>query len=83
MAPNAPYFAIISDLYGKRTGAATGIMVTFFSASGLLMPVIVGLLTDLNGSFAAAFILMASIVASGALGLLLFARPKRVTPVNR
>ena len=76
MAPNAPYYSIISDLYRERTGAATGIMITFFSASGLLMPLIVGLLTDLNGSFAAAFILMASIVASGALGLLLFARPK-------
>lgn len=80
MAPNAPYFAIISDLYEKRTGAATGIMVTFFSASGLLMPVIVGLLTDLNGSFAAAFILMASIVASGSAGMFLFARPETHPP---
>ena len=75
MAPNAPYYSIISDLYRERTGAATGIMITFFSASGLLMPVIVGLLTDLNGSFDAAFILMASIVASGAVGMYLFARP--------
>ncbi|MEE2680901.1 MAG: MFS transporter [Planctomycetota bacterium] len=79
MAPNAPYYSIISDLYRERTGAATGIMITFFSASGLLMPVIVGLLTDLNGSFAAAFILMASIVASGALGMFLFARPQTIT----
>ena len=75
MAPNAPYYSIISDLYRERTGAATGIMITFFSASGLLMPVIVGLLTDLNKSFDAAFILMASIVASGAAGMYFFARP--------
>lgn len=78
MAPNAPYYSIISDLYRERTGAATGIMITFFSASGLLMPVTVGLLTDLNGSFAAAFILMASIVASGAVGMFLFAKPDSV-----
>ena len=83
MAPNAPYYSIISDLFRERTGAATGIMITFFSASGLLMPVIVGWLTDLNGSFDAAFILMASIVASGAVGLFLFARPDRGTCAGR
>ena len=80
MAPNALYYSIVSDLYRERTGAATGIMITFFSAAGLLMPVIVGLLTDLNGSFSAAFILMASIVATGALSLLFFAHPKTPPP---
>jgi predicted MFS family arabinose efflux permease len=82
MAPNAPYYSIISDLYRERTGAATGIMITCFSASGLLMPVIVGMLTDLNGNFAAAFILMAAIVASGALGMFLFARPKMMASMG-
>ena len=76
MAPNAPYYSILTDLYGERTGAATGIMITFFSASGLLLPVVIGLLTDSSGSFDSTFMLIAAIVASGALGMFIFARPK-------
>ena len=75
MAPNAPFYSILTDLYGERTGAATGVMITFFSASGLLLPTLIGLLTDSSGSFDSAFILMAAIVASGAMGMFFFARP--------
>lgn len=76
MAPNAPYYSILTDQYGERTGAATGVMITFFSASGLLLPVIIGVLTDSSGSFDSTFLLIAAIVASGAMGMFLFARPK-------
>ena len=76
MAPNAPYYSILTDQDGERTGAATGVMITFFSASGLLLPVTIGLLTDSSGSFASTFLLIAGIVASGALGMFFFARPK-------
>jgi ACS family hexuronate transporter-like MFS transporter len=76
MAPNAPYYSILSDLFEDRTGSATGVMVTFFSASGLLLPVVIGLLTDSSGSFDSTFILIAAIVASGAVGMFIFARPK-------
>ena len=75
MAPNAPFYSILTDLYGERTGAATGVMITFFSASGLLLPTLIGLLTDSSGSFDSAFMLMAAIVASGAMGMFFFARP--------
>ena len=76
MAPNAPYYSILTDQFGERTGAATGVMITFFSASGLLLPVVIGLLTDSSGSFDSTFILIAIIVGSGALGMFCFARPK-------
>ena len=76
MAPNALYYSILIYLYDKQTGAATGFMITFFSISGLLLPTIIGWLTDLTGSFVSAFILMASIVLSGALGLFFFARSR-------
>ena len=75
MAPNAPYYSIITDQYGEQTGAATGVMITFFSASGVLLPLVIGLLTDSSGSFDSTFILIGSIVASGALGMFIFARP--------
>jgi ACS family hexuronate transporter-like MFS transporter len=74
MAPNAPYYSILTDLFGSRSGAATGVMVTFFSASGFLLPVTIGLLTEQNGNFDSAFLLIAAIVGSGSLGMFLFAR---------
>ena len=74
MAPNAPYYSILTDLFGDRSGAATGIMVTFFSASGFLLPVIIGLLADQSGNFDSAFLLIACIVGSGSLGMFFFAR---------
>ena len=79
MSANGPYYSICTDLFPHGAGAATGIMVTFFSASGVVVPYVVGWLTDqFQGKFAAAFVMLAAIVASGALGMLLFARPGRV-----
>ncbi len=74
MSPNGPYYSICSDLFPRQSGAATGILVTFFSASGVIMPWLVGWLTETFGGFDVAFGVMAGIVASGALGMLLFAR---------
>jgi len=74
MSPNGPYYSICSDLFSRQTGAATGIIVTFFSASGVITPWLVGWLTDTFGNFDAAFIMLAVTVASGAVGMLLFAR---------
>jgi nitrate/nitrite transporter NarK len=75
MSANGPYYSICTDLFENSAGAATGIMVTFFSASGILIPFLVGWLIDVTMSFDGAFIMLAAVVASGALGLLLFARP--------
>ena len=77
MSPNGPYYSICSDLFPRQAGAATGIIVTFFSASGVITPWRVGWLTDTFGGFDVAFAVMAVIVASGALGMLLFARGER------
>ena len=76
MAANGPYYSVCTDLFAEQAGAATGILVTFFSASGVITPFVIGWLTDATTSFATGFLLLASVVASGALGLLLFAKPK-------
>ena len=77
MAANAPYYSICTDLFKRNAAAATGIMVTFFSISGLVTPVLTGWLTDVFGGFDAAFAALAIFVASGSLGMLLFAHPDR------
>jgi nitrate/nitrite transporter NarK len=76
MSANGLYYSICTDLFSKSAGAATGIIVTFFSASGVLTPFLIGWLTDATASFDIAFLMLSGIVGSGALGLLLFARPK-------
>ncbi len=83
MSANGPYYSICTDLFSKSAGAATGIIVTFFSASGVLIPFTVGWLTDFTASFDTAFLMLAGIVGSGALGLLLFARPDPPTEWQR
>ena len=83
MSANGPYYSICTDLFPKSAGAATGIIVTFFSASGVLIPFTVGWLTDSTASFDTAFLMLAGIVGSGALGLLLFARPEPPTEWQR
>ncbi|MDP6480025.1 MAG: MFS transporter [Phycisphaerales bacterium] len=79
MAANAPYYSICTDLFHRNAAAATGIMVTFFSISGLVTPVLTGWLTDAFGGFDAAFIALAVFVTSGSLGMLCFAHPDRGT----
>ncbi len=83
MSVNGLYFSICTDLFSKSAGAATGIVVTFFSASGVLIPFLVGWLTDTTASFDTAFFMLSGIVGSGALGLLLFARPTLATSTQR
>jgi ACS family hexuronate transporter-like MFS transporter len=76
MSANGLYYSICTDLFSKSAGAATGIIVTFFSASGVLTPFLIGWLTDATASFDIAFLMLSGIVGSGALGLLFFARPQ-------
>jgi ACS family hexuronate transporter-like MFS transporter len=77
MGANAPYYSICTDLFRQNAAAATGIMVTFFSISGLISPILTGWLTDTFGGFSAAFVALAVCVASGAVSMLLFAHPDR------
>ena len=73
MAPNSPYYSICADLFKGRTGLATGVIVTFFSLSGVLCPVITGWLADLGGGFGPAFTALCVVVGSGVVGMLVFA----------
>jgi nitrate/nitrite transporter NarK len=74
MAPNGPYYSICADLFPTRTGMATGIIVTFFSLSGIVCPWITGWIADVAGGFGPAFATLCVVVGSGVVGLLVFAR---------
>lgn len=76
MAPNSPYYSICADLFKGREAAATGIIVTFFSISGVACPIVTGWLAEAGGGFKSAFATLCVIVASGVLGMLLFASGK-------
>ena len=73
MAPNSPYYSICADLFLGRTGLATGVIVTFFSLSGVLCPVITGWLAEAGGGFGPAFTALCLVVGSGVVGMLVFA----------
>jgi len=73
--PNSPYYSICTDLFQRDAGAATGIMVTFFSVSGIVSPLLTGWLTDLFGGFAAAFTALVVLVTTSILGMLFLAKP--------
>jgi len=75
MMPNSPYYAICNEVFRQSSGAATGIMVTFFSVSGIASPLLTGWLSDLFDGFAAAFGALIVVVGSAVLGMVLFARP--------
>lgn len=75
MMPNAAYYAICTDLCPHQAGAATGIMVTFFSAAGIVSPLLTGWLSDIFGGFGAAIGALIVIVGSAVLGMGLFAWP--------
>ncbi len=77
MMPNAPYYSICTDLFPDRSGAATGILVTCFSASGIVSPVLTGWLSHVSGGFDAAIAALIVIVGSAVVGMVIFARPDR------
>jgi ACS family hexuronate transporter-like MFS transporter len=80
MMPNSPYYSICTDVFPRNAGAATGIMVSFFSVAGIVSPLLTGWLTDQFDGFGAAFVALIVIVSTAILGLILFAHPERRTP---
>jgi len=78
MMPNSPYYAICNEVFSRNSGAATGIMVTFFSVSGIVSPLLTGWLSDIFDGFAPAFGALIAIVGSAVVGMVLFARPDQV-----
>jgi MFS family permease len=83
MMPNSPYYSICTDLFQRDAGAATGIMVTFFSVSGIVSPLLTGWLTDLFSGFAAAFTALVILVTTSILGMLFLAKPDPANPSTR
>ena len=75
MMPNASFYSICTDLFPDRSGAATGILVTFFSASGIVSPLLTGWLSHAFGGFQAAIGALILIVGSAVFGMVVFARP--------
>lgn len=75
MMPNSPYYSICSDLFPRQAGSATGIIVTFFSASGIISPLLTGWLSVIFGGFGAAIVALIVIVGSAVAGMVIFARP--------
>lgn len=73
MAPNSPYYSICADLFPRRTGVATGFIVTFFSIAGVVCPWITGWLAEGEGGFTMAFTALCVVVGTGVLGMLFFA----------
>ncbi len=75
MMPNAPFYSICTDLFPNQSGAATGILVTFFSASGIVSPLLTGWLSHVFGGFEVAIGALILIVGSAVFGMVAFARP--------
>ncbi|MDG2094282.1 MAG: MFS transporter [Phycisphaerales bacterium] len=82
MAPNSPYYSICADLFKGRAAVATGIIVTFFSISGIACPAITGWLAEAGSGFTGAFLAMCLVVATGVLGMLLFATGRVGTTIQ-
>ena len=75
MMPNSLYYSICTDLSHDHAGAATGIMITFFSVSGIVSPLLTGWLSDVFGGFGAAFGALVFFVSTAVLGMVIFAHP--------
>lgn len=75
LMPNAIYYSICSDITRQKAGTATGLMITCFSLSGIVSPVLTGWLTEIFGGFDAAIGALIVVVASAIIGLLIFAKP--------
>ena len=81
MMPNSSYYSICTDLFRDQAGAATGIMVTFFSLSGVVSPLLTGWLTDIFSGFTAAFGALVVLVSSAVFGMIFVAHPDAPEPV--
>ncbi len=75
MMPNSASYSICTDLSHDRAGASTGIMITFFSVSGMVSPALTGCLSDVFGGFGAAFGALVFFVVTTVFGMVIFAHP--------
>ena len=77
MMTNSMFYAICNDVTYQYAGTATGIVITFFSFSGFISPLITGALTDLTGNFSGAIIALVVVTLAAVISLVLFGKPRR------
>lgn len=77
LMPNAAFYSACSDITKSRAGTATGIMVSFFSLSGIVSPALTGVLSDWLGGFAAAIGVLILVVVTSIIALLVWGYPDK------
>lgn len=77
LMPNAAFYALNADLARDRAATSLGLMNFSFALSGILAPLITGILSDMTGNFASAFLLLIILTLTSALGIIFFHHPDR------
>lgn len=75
---NAVFYAVNADLAADQIATSLGVMISFFALAGILSPLLTGILSTITGNFNAAFILLICLVASSALGIIIFQHPQKI-----
>jgi ACS family hexuronate transporter-like MFS transporter len=78
MMPNAAFYAINADLARDRAATSLGIMDCAFAISGILAPLLTGLLTHMTGNFSGAFALLITLTFTSALAIIFFQFPDKI-----
>lgn len=77
MLTNSLFYAICNDVTYQYAGAATGMVITCFSFSGFISPLITGALTDITGNFTAAIVVLVVVTLAAVVGLFCFGKPRQ------
>lgn len=77
LMPNAAYYSYCADISPTFSGSTCGIIVSFFSLSGVVSPLLTGWLSGFGSGFIAPIIALIVVVASAILGLWFFAYPHK------
>jgi MFS transporter, ACS family, hexuronate transporter len=77
LMPNAPFYALNSDLAKDRAATSLGLMDCYLALAGVLAPTLTGLMKDVTHNFNSAIYLMAGFTFSSALLVFLIQHPDR------
>lgn len=80
LMPNACFYALNCDLAKDRAATSLGLMDSFFALAGILAPSLTGWLSDLTGSFNAAFALLIFFTLTSVAAVLIFQKPDQIEP---
>jgi sugar phosphate permease len=79
LMPNACFYALNCDLAKDRAATSLGLMDSFFALAGILAPMLTGWLSDMTGSFNAAFGLLIFFTLSSVVAVVVFQKPDNET----